>query len=490
MKSLRIGVIVILMLQTFIVISQDHTLPPNVIFIAVDDLRPDLGSYGNEVIKTPHMDKLARESRVFLKHYVQVPTCGASRYNLLTGNLPRTQNHLSNQAIRNFISGEPEKEVPETFIHHLRRNGYYTVGMGKIGHYIDGLYGYTEDPEGAPSELPHSWDEEIFDSGKWGTGWNAFFGYADGSNRQSRNKMVKPYEKADVNDKGYPDGLTANLALKKLNELKGKEQPFFLGIGFFKPHLPFTAPKKYWDMYDESDIPLTPSPDIPKNVNLESLHNSNEFNQYLLGEEKASLSKPVSDKYAKKIKHAYYASVSYVDAQIGKVLNELERLGLSDNTIVILWSDHGWQLGDHRVWGKHALFEKALNSPLIVKVPGMKAKGASTEGIVNTIDIYPTLMELCGVTLSHETDGKSFSNLLDNPNYGNWTNSSYSYFNKGISLRTSNYRITKYYREEEPTIELYDHKKDPFENNNIAKDHVDKVRDLIPLLEKGNLNLH
>jgi arylsulfatase A-like enzyme len=464
---------------------------PNVLFIAVDDLRPDLGSYGNEMVKSPNLDKLASESRIFKNHYVQVPTCGASRYSILTGMLPRTKTHLSNEAIHKLISDEPEKEEPETFIHQLRRNGYYTVGMGKISHYPDGLlYGYNGDPQGAKQELPHSWDELLFDPGKWRTGWNAFFGYADGSNRQSMEKQVKPYENADVRDEGYPDGLTANLAIDKLKELAGKKKPFFMGIGFFKPHLPFNAPKKYWDMYEELEIPHTPSPDIPDNVDPASLHNSFEFNQYLLGEEKPSLKKPVSDAYARKLRHAYYASVSYVDAQIGKVLDELERLGLSKNTIVVLWGDHGWQLGDHRVWGKHTIFEKALHSPLMVKVPGMKHQGSSSKKIVSSIDLYPTLMELCGVNPPAGIDGKSLVGLLKDPDKKGWDTISYSYYNNGISLRTKRYRLTRYFRKEEPTIELYDHEKDPFENHNVAKDHPEIIERLMPVLEKGNLGIY
>lgn len=489
MKPSKIIFSIILLVQAFTVISQNDTSPPNILFIAVDDLRPDLGSYGNELIKTPNMDKLAKESKIFKNHYVQVPTCGASRYNLLTGMLPRTKKELSNNVIREKISGNPERDKPETFIHHLHRNGYYTVGMGKISHYIDGLYGYNDNQEGAPQELPHSWDEMVFDAGKWGNGWNAFFGYADGSNRQNMDKKVKPYEKADVDDEGYPDGLTSKLAVEKLKAMVGKEKPFFMGVGFFKPHLPFTAPKKYWDMYNESEIPLTSSPSIPINVSPESLHNSGEFNQYLLGEEKASLTQPISDEYARKLKHAYYASVSYVDAQVGKVLDELERLGLAENTIVVLWGDHGWQLGDHRVWGKHTLFEKALHSPLIMKVPGMNIKNTSSEAIVSTIDIYPTLLELCGVDQQYETDGKSFVKLLENSDNKEWENVSYSYYNDGISLRTKRYRITRYYRQEEPKIELYDHVKDPYENINIAKDHPEIVEKLMPLLQKGNLGI-
>ncbi|MGC9356201.1 MAG: sulfatase, partial [Mariniphaga sp.] len=333
---------------------------PNVLFIAVDDLRPELGCYGAEYIHSPNIDRLAETGAVFTNHYVSVPTCGASRYSLLTGMLPNTKGHLSNEACHNLISGKPESENPETFIHHLRRNGYYTVGIGKISHYADGfLYGYT-DTMNTERELPHSWDELVFDPGKWETGWNAFFGYASGENRQSLNMQVKPYEKADVPDTGYPDGLTSNLAIKKMEELAQRNEPFFLGVGFFKPHLPFNAPQKYWDLYTEEEIPLSPNPFIPENVNKASLHNSGEFNGYQLGDEKASLDGTVSDEYARKLRHAYFACVSYIDAQVGKLLDELDRLGIAENTIIVLWGDHGWHLGDQLVWGKHTVFERAL----------------------------------------------------------------------------------------------------------------------------------
>src|SRR5690606_23317684 len=350
---------------------------PNVLFIAIDDLRAELGCYGNEVIQSPHLDGLAARGVAFRNQFVTVPTCGASRYSLLTGKLPRSRRELSNsifEARRAAAARAKQKagaeNQPESFIEQFRRNGYYTVGIGKISHSADGyIYGYTN-PKGTELELPHSWDEMLMDAGKWGTGWNAFFAYADGSNRNDLKNQVKPYEKAEVNDEGYPDGLTAALAVGKLRELADRDQPFFLGVGFFKPHLPFNAPAKYWDIYDESDIPITPSPDLPEKVHRASLHPSDEFNRYLLGEEKASLDKPVSDAYARKVRHAYYASVSYTDAQVGKVLAELERLGLDKNTIVVVWGDHGWHLGDHRVWGKHTIFDWALRSAFIVRAPG------------------------------------------------------------------------------------------------------------------------
>jgi arylsulfatase A-like enzyme len=350
------------------------------------------------------------------------------------------------------------------------------------------LYGYT-DPVGSERELPHSWNELVFDAGKWKTGWNAFFGYADGENRSSLQGKVKPYERGNVDDDGYVDGLTAGLAVKKLGELSKRKQPFFLGVGFFKPHLPFNAPAKYWDLYDESKIELTPSPDIPENVNKASLHKSGEFNSYLAGDENATLEKPLSDAYARKVRHAYFAAVSYVDAQIGKVLDELERLGLSDNTIVVVWGDHGWQLGDHRLWGKHTIFERALRSVLIVKMPKSLHAGTRIEKVVSSVDIYPTLMELCGTGMPFKTDGKSFAGLINNPSVNSWYEASYGYFNNGITLRTERYRLTKYFRKEEPTIELYDHLSDPNENRNIAGEHPEVVVQLMPVLQKGNTGL-
>ncbi|MGC9342353.1 MAG: sulfatase [Bacteroidales bacterium] len=461
---------------------------PNVLFIAVDDLRPELGCYGAEYIHSPNIDRLAETGAVFTNHYVSVPTCGASRYSLLTGMLPNTKGHLSNEACHNLISGKPESENPETFIHHLRRNGYYTVGIGKISHYADGfLYGYT-DTMNTERELPHSWDELVFDPGKWETGWNAFFGYASGENRQSLNMQVKPYEKADVPDTGYPDGLTSNLAIKKMEELAQRNEPFFLGVGFFKPHLPFNAPQKYWDLYTEEEIPLSPNPFIPENVNKASLHNSGEFNGYQLGDEKASLDGTVSDEYARKLRHAYFACVSYIDAQVGKLLDELDRLGIAENTIIVLWGDHGWHLGDQLVWGKHTVFERALKSAFILKVPG-KTSGEDIVNVVGTVDIYPTIMDLCSVEMPHETDGESMVPLLSNP-MADWRNTAFGYYRNGISLRTSRYRLTKYFRNAEPAIELYDHKEDPNETVNIATEKPEIVEQLMPLWEKGNTNLY
>lgn len=478
---------------------------PNLLFIAVDDLRPELACYGADYIHSPNMDQLASEGFLFTNHYVSVPTCGASRFSLLTGNYPVNAIQIGNDAIHKEISDLPELEKPESWVHHLRRNGYYTVGIGKISHYADGLlYGYTDSVSNNP-ELPHSWDEMLFDAGKWETGWNAFFGYADGSNRQSMNRQVKPYEGADVDDQGYPDGLTTQLAIIKLAELKHRTsniehpEPFFLAVGYFKPHLPFNAPKKYWDLYDESDIPLSPIPGIPTDINKASLHNSGELNGYQLGDEKASLDGPISDEYAQKLRHAYAACVSYIDAQIGILLDELNKLDLTDNTHVIIWGDHGWHLGDQNVWGKHTVFDWATRSSLIIyKAEGkrqkakvsFKAEGARIDQVVGTVDLYPTIMELCGIDMPHETDGRSLVLLMDNPDDSSWENHAFSYFRNGISLRNERYRLTRYFRKQQPVIELYDHFNDPYESRNVAAEKPEIVDSLMVIWELGNTGIY
>ncbi len=461
---------------------------PNVLFISIDDLRNELGAYGKSYIVSPNLDKLASEGCLFTNHFVNIPTCGASRYTLLTGRLPQTTGDIGNEAIRNNLSSAEETELPETFIHHLKRSGYYTVGIGKISHYPDGLLYAYNDSVGSRRELPYSWDELIFDSGKWGTGWNAFFAYADGSNRQSMKKQVKPYERTDAGDNAYPDGLSAELAIAKLKQLALSDKPFFMGLGFFKPHLPFNAPAMYWDMYNTDNIPLSEVPFIPANVNRASLHGSNEFNQYLLGEEKASLDSALSDEYSLRLRQGYFACISYIDALVGKVIAELKNLDLYDNTIIVIWGDHGWHLGDHLMWGKHSIFEESLKSTLIIKAPGKD--NVVINDVVSTLDIYPTIVELCGLEQVPGTHGRALGLLIDNPGSGIET-PAFSYFRRGISMRTSRYRLSKYYREAAPQLELYDHWTDPFETTNIEALNIE-LRDslLLILEEKGNTGLY
>ena len=273
------------------------------------------------------------------------------------------------------------------------------------------------------------------------------------------------------------------------------QAPFLLAVGYFKPHLPFNSPKKYWNLYDEANIPISPIPFIPEGINNASLHGSGELNGYQLGDEKAGLAAPVSEEYARKLRHAYAACVSYIDEQIGILLEELETLGLDENTHVIIWGDHGWHLGDQNVWGKHTVFDFATRSTLIIKpsseyrVPSTDFKNTNIKSIVGTVDLYPTIMNLCQVDMPYAGDGVSLVPLMENPELETWENAKFSYFRRGVSLRTERYRMTKYSRKQEPTIELFDHTTDPYESRNIAAENPKIIDSLMQIWEKGNTGI-
>ncbi|WP_462319752.1 sulfatase [Marinilabilia sp.] len=456
---------------------------PNIVFISVDDLRPQLGCYGFDYMKTPNLDKLASQSTVFKNHFTQVPTCGASRYSMLTGKYPTHPSELRNNVIIEKITNQKGSNQPETFIHLLKKNGYYTSGIGKISHSADGyVYGYNE-PVSTQRELPLSWDTLQFDTGPWETGWDAFFAYSGGQSRTTLQKKVKPYEMASVPDSGYPDGLTAHLSIKELNRLNKLNRPFFLGVGFFKPHLPFNAPSKYWNLYQKNNIPLSPNPQAPANVNPVALNNSGEFNNgYQKAEEHPSAEHPVSKEYARRLRHAHFAAISYIDAQIGKVINELDRLNLTENTIIIVWGDHGWHLGDHSIWGKHTLFERALKSALIIKTPGTNKSAGIADGLVESLDIYPTLCELCNINPPEDLDGNSLVPLL-NRSTGKGKKAVLGFWHNGYTVRNENFRLMYFPKEKENEFALFDHQNDPYETTNIADSHTEVVQEMKQLLK-------
>jgi len=375
-----------------------------------------------------------------------------------------------------------EPEVPESFAHLFRRNGYYTAAIGKISHTPDGkLYSYEGEGDGAP-EMPFSWDEATGPVGKWKTGWNAFFGYSDGSNRNMERGAYPAFERAAVPDTSLPDGVIAMDAVQKLREIK--DNPFFLAVGFFKPHLPFTAPEKYWALYDDLEMNLSPNPEHPEGVRDVSLHRSSEmFNNYGPHASVGGVGVRIDDAHAHTLRQAYYASVSYVDAQVGKVLDELDALGLSDNTIVVVWGDHGWHLGDHTIWGKHTTFERSLKSVLMIRVPGMKQPGVPAEGIVESLDIYPTLAELAGLQAPEDLTGASLVPLLEDPSHAG-KNTAYGYWRGRRTLRTDRYRITEH---EDGAVELFDHENDPYETSNVAEDEAEVVQELLSRLREDGM---
>ena len=421
---------------------------PNILFIAVDDLRPELGCYGHLQIKSPNIDKLAAEGLSFINAYCNVPVCGASRASLLTGIRPSM-----NRFVTWFTYAQDDAPDAISLPEYFKNNGYYTLSLGKVFHHID--------------DMPESWSEESWNPAKE----TGYLDYISEENKKimataSGTERASPFEAEDVDDESYHDGKIALRAIEKLHQLKQQDKPFFLATGFLRPHLPFNAPQKYWDLYPEELIHLPGNYYPPKNVPDNAMHNFGELRAYSgIPAEGA-----VPDKMAHELIRGYYASVSYVDAQIGKVLDALEELGLAENTIVILWGDHGWQLGEHALWCKHANFKTSLNAPLIVRPPGFEGQ-SKTEGLVEFIDIYPSLCELAGLSLPDQLQGKSFVPLLKDPGLL-WKNAVYSRFHKGESVITTRYLYTEWFDKEGNSIDrmIYDHEKDPEENINIIDD--------------------
>ncbi len=453
---------------------------PNVLFIAVDDLRPEIGAFGATWMHTPAMDRLAQTGRAFLRHYVQCPTCGASRYALMTSRRPATGTAASNDAFVSLYPGAGTAKSPHSLPEAFRFAGYTTVALGKLSHYTGG---YLDN--GQP-EMPGSWTEHSAPAGIWGSAANAFFAYAGGA---TRTISVSPRTEIGVaadgvtslQDTDYTDGLTAQEAVGKLRAFKSTGEPFFLAVGFYKPHLPFCAPKKYWDLYDRAAIQVPPA-QPPTGINLGlSLSNNGEF----LGNYGGT--NVIDEAEARLSIHGYRACVSYTDAQIGKVLDELETLGLDQNTIVVLWGDHGWALGELGIWGKHTTLEQSLLSPLIIRTPGLGKAGTPSQTIIESIDIYPTLADLCNVPVP-PLDGRSFRPALLDPavpakgyalsfwRSGNGTD--------GYSLRNGRHRLVRWGNVPSAPVQvdLFDYQQDPGGTQSVTASQPQVVADMLRLL--------
>ncbi|MEP4078402.1 sulfatase [Haloferula sp.] len=456
--------------------AADQTARPNVLFLVSDDLRPELGCYGNTVIKSPNIDALAKQGITFNRAYCQQAVCSPSRSSVMTGARPDTTQVLN-------LTTHFREAMPDviTLPQHFKNSGYITKQFGKIYH------GDLQDP---PSWTPKKEDASIrglFDS--------RTFTVADEKNAEfklTKTNRGGAFRKTDDPPNGGGEGKLADQAIAALHELKKESKPFFLAIGFHKPHLPFNVPKFYWNLYDPEKIPMAPNQFLPKDAPPFALVEKPEMWNYSGVPDTADL----PEDYKRDLKHGYYAAVSYMDAQLGRVVDELDSLGLRDNTIIILWGDHGWKLGEHSRWAKHSNVEDDTRSPLIVSVPGMTHKDAKTDALVEFVDIYPTLAELAGLSLPDHLEGSSLKPLIEEPEL-EWKEAAFSQYPRtyqkkrmmGYTMRTDRYRFTRWVKKEDHSevvaLELYDHQKDPQENINIANNPEHKT--LIEKLTKQSL---
>lgn len=480
--------------------QQKRDTRPNILFIPIDDLRPEMGCYGNKIIKTPNMDRLAANGVVFNRAYTQQAVCSASRASLLTGMRPDytqvwdLQHEDFREALPNVIT------LPQFF----KDNGYYTVNFGKTFHnvYYDKKSwdeerhadGFPEDPDAVyvnKENLAIQKERELarVKATKQGQLKTDKFGFI--------YTKANSVERGEVDDDdAYYDGAQTTMAIEKLKELKNKGQAFFLSVGFYKPHLPFCSPKKYWDMYDRKDMPLAKDQFIPVGSPEFAVHGDAEMRSY---PDRKDLPKPSGQPYdadkQRELLHAYYACVSYIDAQIGRLMKTLDELGLAENTIVVLWGDHGWKLGEHNSWAKMSNYEIDTRVPLIISGKGVTAKGQKSNSLTEFLDIYPTLCEMTGMKQPSNLQGNSLIPVLANPN-ATVKNAAYSQFllgrfgppeyrtheRMGYALRTDRYRYVEWYDWDKDnkkagkyiTAELFDHQTDPNESVNIANKPTNK----------------
>jgi iduronate 2-sulfatase len=446
-----------------------QSTPKNVLLICVDDLRPELKSFGAKHIHSPNIDALAATGRAFVRHYVNAPSCGPSRYTLLTGCYgPGGNGDLFDRAAAMKAGTTTfSPSMPKWFQNH----GYRTVSVGKVSHHPGGRGGKDWDDDATP-EMINAWDEHLMPTGPWQHPRGAMHGLANGEIRGDAQKMPV-MQSTPGPDTTYPDGLITNEAIGQIEKLAALEQPFFLAVGLIRPHLPWGAPKKYMRHY--ADVPLPPIPHSDKPKGKTTWHGSGEFMKYFRDGKD-----PRHDAlFADKVRRHYAACVSYADAQVGRIVKTLQQSPSAEDTIIVLWGDHGWHLGEHGVWGKHTLFEESLHSPLIIVAPEVAQPGIPTQAMVSTDDIFPTLCELAQVESPDFLAGQSLMPQLKAPSIAG--HDVVAYHRKRTTLRTEDYRLIV---GDKGHVELYDHTADG-ETNNIAGDHPELVRQLTAQLEKA-----
>ena len=462
----KVGIIAIIILLLFACDAGDKQREekPNFIFIIIDDQNQDLACFGKNHVKTPNIDKLASQGVIFPNAYVQQAVCAASRASFLTGLHPRATG-VEYPYSYYFI----EEVIPKygTVGQHFLKNGYYTRYFGKIHHGYDEV---LSEPNYYPGGSRYVSEENIE------------------IDRILGNAGVPPYEMFDGPDTLFKDGRIGRAVIEALEKAKTKDEPFFFAVGFLKPHLPFSAPKKYWDLYKREEIPLVPNKYRPEGSP------SIAFSRYNLRQYKwqhADPDKLFTDDYARLLRHAYFACTSFVDAQIGMIMDKVEELGLSDNTYYVYCSDHGFHMGEQNHYGKTSLHEANLKSPLIISHKDLKNSGASSAALVEYVDILPTLLDLADLPIPDHIEGISLDTLLKNPNQS-FKKAVFSRQEresigrrKGFSVRNERYRYTEWRNTVTGEIlatELYDLLEDPLETVNIAM--MESSREVLVIMSK------
>ena len=430
----------------------------NVLFIVADDLNCDLGAYGNVFIKTPNIDRLAKKGILFENAHIQYPLCGPSRASFMTGMYTnQTKITKNNMNLRN--------SVPDviTLGQRFRQQGYQSVRIGKIYHYDNPTAIGT-----SGNDDIYSWDQTVNPYGR-----DKIEEYKINTLKKRRYGGTLSWLAAEGNDEEQTDGIGTNDAIKKLNEFAETETPFFLAVGFFRPHTPFVAPKKYFDLYDREKI------EIPE-ISSDYLSTLPDPAVRSIRAKKNQLN--LEEKHAQEIKEAYYATISFVDAQVGRLIDQLEATGLDKNTIIVFTSDHGFHMGEHGHWQKQTLFENATRIPLIISTPNSTNKGLKSMSPVELIDLYPTLMDLTKINTPKHVVGKSLVPIMKNVN-SSVRGSALTRWRNGYSIKTKRYRFTIWGSNGELGYELYDHKNDKNELINLAnREDYKQVMDSLKLV--------